>query len=249
MPDSARTIRTEVMEGIALLTFNTPPRNAACADDWARLADALDRYAEDPEVRVVVLTGAGHHAFVTDPEAEAMEEIAIHAAACGRAQAALSAFPKPVIVRIRGDCIGAGLLLALHADLLIAAEDSAFSLPSARWGAAYPPEAVAILVRLVGPQHAKRMIFTGARIEAREALRIGLVTLVVADADLSDTVADLAREIADNAPLALAASKRMADQPGDPALVAMMQSCWNSKDHAAGIAALKTGRRSAFRGQ
>ncbi len=249
MPDSARTIRTEILEGIALLTFNTPPRNAACADDWGQLADALDRYAAAPEIRVVVLTGAGHHAFVTDPEAEEMEEIAIHAAACGRAQAALSAFPKPVIVRIRGDCIGAGLLLALHADLLIAAEDSAFALPSARWGAAYPPEAVAALVRLVGPQHAKRLLFTGARIEAREALRIGLVTLVVGDADLSDTVADIARDIADNAPLALTAAKRMADQPGDPALVALMEECWDSHDHAAGIAALKTGRRPAFHGR
>ena len=108
-----------------------------------------------------------------------------------RALQALAAFPKPSIARIRGDCIGAGLLLALHADIIVAAEDSAFALPGSRWGAAYPPASVAALVSLIGPQQAKRLLYSGGRIEAREALRIGLVALVCDDADLSDTVVDL----------------------------------------------------------
>ncbi len=249
MADSARSIRTEVMEGIALLTFNVPPRNAACATDLGNMADVLERYAHDPEIRVVVLTGAGYQAFVTDPEDEDMGDIADHAAACSRAQDALAAFPKPVIARIRGDCIGAGLLLALHADLLIAAEDSAFALPAARWGSAYSPGTVAALVALVGPQQAKRLLLTGWRVEAREALRIGLVTLVVPDSDLSDIVVDLAREIADNAPLAVTAMKRMVALPDDPALGSLVEACRVSQDHQAGIAARKRGRRPAFQGQ
>jgi enoyl-CoA hydratase len=249
MADSARSIRTEVMEGIALLTFNVPPRNAAGATDLGHVADALAGYADDPEIRVVVLTGAGNHAFVTDPEAEDMADIADHTAACTRAQEALAAFPKPVIARIRGDCIGAGLLLALHADLLIAAEDSAFALPAAQWGAAYPPAAVAALVALVGPQQAKRLLLTGWRMEAREALRIGLVTMVVADGDLSDTVVDIARDIADNAPLSVLSTKRMIANPGDPALESLVASCLASEDHRAGIAARKSGRRPIFKGQ
>lgn len=248
MPDSGRTVRTEVMEGIALLTVNVPQRNAASAADWGQLADALDRYAADPAVRVLVLTGAGHHAFVTDPDAAAMEDIAVHGTAALRAQDALAAFPKPTIVRVRGDCTGAGLLLALHADILIAAEDSAFALPGARWGVAYPPAAVAALVRHVGPQQAKRLLFAGGRIEAREAMRIGLATLVVADSDLSDTVADLARDIADNAPLALTATKRMVAAPGDPALPALVEECAASQDHEAGLAALRAGRKPVFTG-
>ena len=220
MSASVRTVRAEVVEGVALLTFNTPPRNAAKAGCWDLLTDALNQYAADPAVRVLVLTGAGHHAFVTDPDAAAMEDVALHAAAATRAQEALAAFPKPAIVRIRGDCIGAGLLLALHADLLVAAEDSAFALPGARWGTVYPAFSVDALVRLVGPQHAKRLLFTGGRIEAREALRIGLATLVVADAELSDTVADLARDIADNAPHAVHAAKRTVDKFDEPGLPA-----------------------------
>ena len=246
--DNARAIRTEVKEGIALVTLNTPPRNAVCAEDWVRLADAFERYADDPEVRVVVLTGAGHHAFITDPAVAAIEDIALHTAAATRAQEALAAFPKPSIVRIRGDCIGAGLLLALHADLLVAAIDSSFALPAGRWGAAYWPASVAALVRLVGPHQAKRLLFTGSRITAREALRIGLVTLVVPESELSDTVVDLARDIADNAPLAVAATKRMIASPDDPDLVALEEACRASRDHDIGIAALRTGRKPLFQG-
>ena len=254
MPENATPkgkdgVRAEVMEGIALLTFNTPPRNVATADCWDRLADILGQLADDPAVRVLVLTGAGHFAFVTDPDAAAMEDIALHDAAALRAQQALAAFPKPAIARIRGDCIGAGLLLALHADLLVAAEDSAFSLPAARWGAAYPASSVAALVRLVGPQHAKRMLFTGGRIEAREALRIGLATLVVADAGLSDAVVELARDISDNAPLALSAAKRAVNTPDDPALGSIAEECRNSRDHEIGLAALRNGRRPVFEGR
>ena len=246
---NAQAIRAEVMDGIALVTFNTPPRNAVCAEDWDRLADAFDRYAGDPTVRVVVLTGAGTRAFVTDPAVAAIEDVATHTAAVVRAQEALAAFPKPSVVRIRGDCIGAGLLLALQADLLVAADDSSFALPAVRWGAAYAPISVSALVGLVGPHQAKRLLFTGGRITSREALRIGLVTLVVPDTDLSDTVADLAREIADNAPLAVAAFKRMITAPGDPDTAALEELCRASRDHEIGIAAVRTGRKPVFEGR
>ena len=245
MLEIRRTVRAEVMEGVALLTFNGPPRNAATAECWETLATLIDEYAENPAVRVLVLTGAGHHAFVTDPDAAEMEDFAVHAACAVRAQRALAAFPKPAIARIRGDCIGAGLLLALHADLLVAAEDSAFALPGARWGAAYPAFSVRALVRLVGPQHATRMLATGGRIQAREALRIGLATLVVADSQLSDTVADLAREIADNAPLAVTVAKRAVRDPDDVALDAMVEACWASPDHVAAVATLRAERRTS----
>ncbi len=249
MPETRRTVRAEVVEGVALLTFNGPPRNAATAQCWETLATLLDEYAVDPAVRVLVLTGAGHHAFVTDPDAAEMEDFALHSASAVRAQRALAAFPKPAIARIRGDCIGAGLLLALHADLLVAAEDSAFALPGARWGAAYPAFSVRALVRLAGPQHATRMLATGRRIEAREALRIGLATLVVPDSELSDTVADLAREIADNAPMAVTIAKRAVRDPDDAALDAMVEACWASPDHVDAVASLRAGRRAAFHGR
>ena len=246
--EARASIKAEVMEGIALVTFCGPKHNAATAETWAALMEMLDRYAADRAVRAVVLTGAGHHTFVADPDAADPPDQAEYDAAAGRAQAALAGFPKPVIARLRGDCIGNGLLLAVRADLLIAAEDTTFALPAARWGLAYSPEAVAALTRLVGPQHAKRLLFAGARMGAREALRVGLVTLVVDDADLSDIVVDLARAIADNGPLAVAATKRMVAAPDDPGLDGLVEACRNSADYAAGIAAFRRGRLPAFQG-
>jgi enoyl-CoA hydratase/carnithine racemase len=246
MANDTRTVTAVVMEGIALLTVNLPRQNAADVATWDGLAAAIGEYAEDPAIRVLVLTGAGHFAFVTDPMAAALEDQTIHDAAAQRALQALAAFPKPSIARIRGDCIGAGLLLALHADIIVAAEDSAFALPGSRWGAAYPPASVAALVSLIGPQQAKRLLYSGGRIEAREALRIGLVALVCDDADLSDTVVDLAREIADNAPIAVRAGKRMVDAPGDASLAALVDECRSSEDYVTGVTALRAGRVPIF---
>jgi enoyl-CoA hydratase/carnithine racemase len=246
MANDTRTVTAVVMEGIALLTVNLPRQNAADAGTWDALAAAIGTYADDPAIRVLVLTGAGHYAFVTDPMAAALEDQATHDAAAIRALQALAAFPKPSIARVRGDCIGAGLLLALHTDLIIAAEDSAFALPGSRWGSAYPPGSIAALVALIGPQQAKRLLYAGGRIEAQEALRIGLVTLVCDDADLSDTVVDLARAIADNAPIAVRAAKRMVAAPGDASLAALVDECRSSEDYVTGVTALRAGRVPIF---
>ena len=237
------------MERVGLITISVPRTNAATAQTWDALADTLARFATDRDVRVVVITGAGHTAFVTDPDAAEIEAQTSYDQAARQALAALAAFPKPSIARVRGDCIGAGMLLALHCDIVVAAEDSAFALPGARWGAAYPPESVAALTRLVGPQQALRMLFTGGRLEAAEARQIGLATLLTEDADLSDTVVDLAQAIADNAPLALAAAKRMVAGPGDPALEDLADQCRRSQDYADAVAALGSKRPPRFRGR
>ena len=244
-----RSLTAEVMEGVGLITINVPRTNAATAETWDALTDTLARFASDRDVRVVVVTGAGHTAFVTDPDAADMEAQTIYDDAARNALEALAAFPKPSIARVRGDCIGAGALLALYCDIVVAAEDSAFALPAARWGAAYPPEAIAVLTRLVGPQQALRMLYTGARLEAAEALRIGLATLLTADADLSDTVVDLAQSIADSAPLAVQAAKRMVAQPRDPALNDLVEQCRRSEDYADAVAALGKNRPPRFRGR
>ena len=242
-------IKSEVVEGIALVTFNAPTQNIATTETWAALAAALGTHAADEAVRVLVLTGAGHHVFVGDPVAAEADTQAAYDAAAADALAELAGFAKPVIARVRGDCIGTGLLVALHADLVVAAEDSSFALPRARWGAAYRPETVAALVRQVGPQNAKRLLFLGERMEAREARRIGLVALLVDDADLSDVVVDLARGIADNGPLAVAAAKRMVGAPDDPAAGDLVDQCLGSQDYAGGIAALRSGKRPVFQGR
>ena len=221
-----RSLAAEVMEGVGLITINAPSTNAATKATWSALRHALERCAEDAAVRVVVITGAGHMAFVTDPVAAEMEAQASYDEAARHGLAALAAFAKPSNARVRGDCAGAGTLLALYCDMVVAARDSAFSVPGARWGAAY----------------------TGDRLEAEEGLRLSLVTLVTANADLSNTVVQLAQAIGDNAPLALRAAKRMVANLNEPALHDGVEQCRRSQDYADAIAALRQSRPVRFRG-
>jgi enoyl-CoA hydratase/carnithine racemase len=255
-------IQAEVEDGVGLLTFNNPDKlNAMSLVMWDGLCGALDRLAADPTLRVLVLTGAGNKSFVAGADIDEFEASYGGAAAqrdyddrtrAGRAK--LAAFPKPVIARIRGFCLGGGLALALQADIRIAAEDSEFGIPAARLGLAYNTDMVRELVAVVGPGHARLLLYSGSRIEAREAQRIGLVNRVVPDQDLSDQVVDLARTIADNAPLSVWAAKLAVAAAADPAYAdhdavqAAIAACFDSADYREGRAAFAEKRTPRFRG-
>jgi enoyl-CoA hydratase len=236
-------------DGVGLVTFNQPEkRNAMSMEMWAGLGDILDEFAEDGSVRVVILTGAGNKAFVSGADISQFEKNRSNADAqqeydrqtsIGRAK--FAAFPKPVIARIRGFCLGGGLAIAMQADLRIAAVDSQFGIPAAKLSIAYAPDSVKRLIDLVGPAHARMILYTAKRIDAEEAERIGLINRMVEDEALNDEVLDIARTIADNAPLSVAASKLTINQmlkdesQRDMAAIArMMEVCFNSADYKEG---------------
>jgi len=252
----------EVADGIGTITFNNPDkRNAMSLEMWRGLTEILDRFAEDPSIRAVVLTGAGTKAFVSGADISQFGAQRNDAAAqrdydtqtsAGRAR--LAAFPRPIIARIRGFCLGGGIGIALQADLRIASEDAEFGIPAARLGLAYGAGMVRQLVALVGPAHARMLLYTGTRIEAREAERIGLVNRTVRPEDLVETVAELARDIADNAPLSIRAAKlavTAAEAPGSVAAAdveAAIAACFDSADYREGRAAFAEKRPPRFRG-
>ncbi|HET9019178.1 MAG TPA: enoyl-CoA hydratase [Acetobacteraceae bacterium] len=250
-------ILLDVDSGVALVTFNNPEkRNAMSLDMWDGLVAALDALEADPSVRVLVLTGAGSKAFVSGADisqfgaaradAEAQREYDRRTSG-GRAR--LAAFPRPVIARIRGFCLGGGRGIALQADLRVAAEDSEFGIPAARLGLAYSAQMVKQLVSVVGPAHARMLLYTGSRIPAREAERIGLVNRVVADGELSDVVLDLARSIADNAPLSVRAAKLAVAGEDEAVVAAAIDACFDSEDYREGRAAFAGKRAPRFRGR
>jgi enoyl-CoA hydratase/carnithine racemase len=257
-------VLADVEEGVGLITFNQPKKhNAMSVEMWQGLSDILDIFAAEDAVRAVVLTGAGHKAFVSGADISQFDEQRADAAAqveydritrAGRAR--LAAFPKPVIARIRGYCLGGGLAIALQADLRIAAHDSEFAIPAARLGIAYGFDMVQALVALVGPGHARRLLYTGQRIDAEEAERIGLVNKVVADERLSEEVLELARVMADNAPLSLRAMKLAVREAGrseqarDMAAVEQaIAACFDSADYREGRAAFREKRPPRFVGR
>jgi enoyl-CoA hydratase len=252
----------DIEGGVGTITFNNPDkRNAMSLEMWRGLVEILDAFADDASVRVLVLAGAGTKAFVSGADISQFDSQRADAAAqrdyevlTGAGRVRLAAFPRPVIARIKGYCLGGGLGIALQADLRIAAEDAEFGIPAARLGLAYGAGMVRQLVALVGPAQARMLLYTGTRIDAREAERIGLVNRTVPSEDLRDTVADLARTIAANAPLSIRAAKlavAAAEAPASvehDALEAAVAACFDSADYREGRAAFQEKRSPQFRG-
>ena len=208
-------ILKSVADGVGIIIFNNPEkRNAMSLDMWEGLGSALIELRDDPDVRVVIMVGAGDKAFVSGADisqfeetrhnAEASEEYSKRSAA---QRALLADYPKPTIACIRGFCLGGGMQVAMLADIRIAAENSQFGIPAAKLGIAYGYDGLRHLVSLVGPSWARLLMYTGMRIDSAEAGRIGLVDRVVPEAELWSATTDIARTISGNAPLAIQAAK------------------------------------------
>jgi enoyl-CoA hydratase/carnithine racemase len=253
----------EITDGVGLITFNQPEkRNAMSIGMWTGLTDILADFADDPAVRVVVLTGAGDKAFVSGADISQFGEHRSNAQAqehynnvtsIGRDK--LAAFAKPVIAQIHGFCLGGGLGIAMQADIRIAAEDSQFGIPAAKLGIAYGFDMVGKLVSLVGPAHAKFLLYSGERIDGAEAARIGLVNRTVPSHELVDTVRKMALGMARNAPLSLRAAKLAVavaaehDDHRDMQQVAdAVAACFDSADYREGRTAFMEKRKPVFTG-
>ena len=256
----------EVSGTIAVVTINNPDkRNALSREIRGALPGVLAALDADPDVRVLVVTGAGDKAFASGADISEFAELRTTPAARAeydRGQAALAAawasLSKPVIAMIRGFCIGGGLLTALAADIRIAADGSQFGIPAARLGLGYGYSGVTTLLSLVTPAQAAEILFSARRFSAAEAVQMGLINRVVAPGDLREEVMSLAAGIAANAPLTVAAAKaaiRAAARPPQPQpqdlarIEAMIEACFRSEDYQEGQRAFAEKRPPAFRGR
>jgi len=257
-------ILKRVDDGIGIVTFNHPEkRNAMSLQMWEGLGQALTELRDDSDVRVVILTGAGDKAFVSGADISQFEQTRHNAAAAEQyaarsaaPRALLSDYPKPTIACIRGFCLGGGLQLAMLTDIRIAAENSQFGIPAARLGIAYGYDGLRHLVSLVGPSQARLLMYTGLRIDATEAARIGLIDRMVPDADLPSATTAIARTIAQNAPLAIKAAKitiaellKDPDQRDIEAIRAIGAACMDSEDFREGRRAFMEKRKPNFSGR
>jgi 2-(1,2-epoxy-1,2-dihydrophenyl)acetyl-CoA isomerase len=215
---SYKCLLVETADGIATLTLNRPERLNALGDSLRDdLHDALERAAQDPAVRAIVITGAGR-GFCAGGDVKAMHE----AHQAGRQRALLDRVapsrdrtlllmretPQPIIAAVNGAAAGAGMNLALGCDIRIASTAAKFGQAFVRrglhpdWGGTY------FLPRLVGAAKACELIFTGDLLGAEEAYRLGLVNAVVPPEDLMPTTYALARKIAAGPPVAIRLAKR-----------------------------------------
>jgi enoyl-CoA hydratase len=257
-------ILQNVADGVGVITFNNPEkRNAMSLEMWEGLGNALIELRDDPDVRVVIMVGAGDKAFVSGADisqfektrhnAEASEEYSRRSAA---QRALLADYPKPTIACIRGFCLGGGMQVAMLADIRLASDNSQFGIPAARLGIAYGYDGLRHLVSLVGPSWARLIMYTGMRIDATEALRIGLVDRVIADAELWGATMEIATTISGNAPLAIKAAKltiaQVLKDPGRRDMDAIKQigiACMDSEDFREGRRAFMEKRKPKFSGR
>ena len=248
---------------IGWMIFNNPERrNAVSLDMWAAIPDVLAAFEADPEVRVVIFTGAGEKAFVSGAdisqfEAERSDSTAEarYSGASAKANLAMASISKPTIAMIRGYCIGGGLAVALTCDMRICETGSRFAIPAARLGLGYGFAGIKTLIDLVGPAIAKEILITARQFTAEEALRVGLVNRVVATADLEPLVREYAAMIGANAPLTVRAAKMAArEATRDPdkrrmaEVEAAVAACFDSADFKEGRTAFMEKRPPVFRG-
>lgn len=202
-------------DGVVLVTLDNPDQRNAMSDPMTRAwAATMADLAGDPDVRCVVVTGAGS-AFCSggDPKWIAGEPDApvhyLRQRMLGFYQAWLSirALEVPTIAAINGPAVGAGLCMALACDLRYAAASARMSVPFVRLGMHAGMGATYTLPNVVGPAHARDLLLTGRMIDADEALRIGLVSAVTPDDTFLDSVLETAAQIAATAPVATRLTK------------------------------------------
>lgn len=256
------SILFQVEDGLATITFNRPQTlNAINSDMLKELSQALTVVAENEDIRVLILTGAGEKAFVAG--ADITELAAFNALEAKRFSEAghdlldkMQSLPIPVIAAVNGFALGGGSEIALACDFIYASENAMFGQPEINLGIIPGFGGTQRLPRLIGKNMAKEMIFTGKMITAHEAETIGLVNKVCPLQQLMETAIQSARTMASKGKVSLRAAKQAINSGMNVDLATgckietdAFALCMDSPDAKEGTTAFLEKRKPNFKGQ
>ena len=255
-------IRYEVDAGVATITLNRPDVHNAMNDAMRReLTACFTGLATDDSVRVVVVVGEGDRAFSAGADIREFLDVPTitefrEARRRVDFRQAMDRCPQPIIAGIRGYAFGGGLELALACDIRIAGDDAQLGLTEVNLAIIPGGGGTQRLPRLIGRGKALEMILTGARLKADEALAIGLVERVVPAGDAKKTAQDLARTIAEKAPVAARLATEAVDLAWNSTLDAGLEFerkafylLFATEDKREGVDAFVSKRKPSFKGK
>ncbi len=215
--DMADEILLDIHSRVANITFNRPDQhNAISYEGWLRLIDIVNQIKLDPDIRVVVFTGAGSRSFsagadIKDFDSHRYDSASskVYSEAFDGALDEIETLSMPTISKIRGICVGGGCELSMATDVRIASEDSKFGIPVAKLGILVGYREMKRLINLVGQGNASYILLSGRIVGAKEAERMGLITKTVSNDSLDEAVNKLIAEMIPLAPLSQSRHKEI----------------------------------------
>jgi len=255
-------VRCQIEEGIAVVTIdNQPALNALNALTLTQLDQTFDALAKNPEVQGVILTGGGEKSFVAGADISEFIQVkgdtAVRFMTRGqRIFDKIEAFDRPVIAAVNGFALGGGNELAMCCDISIAAENAIFGQPETNLAIVPGYGGTQRLPRLIGPRKAKEVIFADERINAQEALRIGLVQRVVPKGQAVEEAKKLLKKIMSKGPVAIKMAKKaineglkMSLREGLDLEAQCNAMCFGTEDKDEGAKAFLEKRPAKFKGK